>query len=110
MIEGELRCSQLKQYLENSGASKSVFLSEDASGILKKVAYDSRTNQMIGLVLPINKKDGMPQVMSFKADSFDNMKEYLARPLSTLVYIVDCGSTTVKRKGSSLYTANFWNR
>lgn len=30
----------------------------------------------------------MPQIMSFKAESADKMKEYLGRPLSNLVYIV----------------------
>lgn len=50
--------------------------------------YDSQTDQMIGLVLPINKTNGMPQVMTFKAESAEKIKEYLERPSSTLVYIV----------------------
>lgn len=88
IIEGELRCEKLRQHLENSNASKSVFLSEDGSGILQKVVYDSRSNQMIGIVLPINKDNGMPQIMTFKAESAEKMKEYLEKPLSKLVYIV----------------------
>lgn len=43
---------------------------------------------MIGLVLPINKTNGMPQLKTFIAESAEKMKEYLERPLSTLVYIV----------------------
>lgn len=88
IIEGELRCKQLAQYLEDSNVPKSIFLSKDASGILKKIVYDSRSDQMIGLVLPINKKNGMLQTMTFRAESAERMKEYLGRPLSTLVYIV----------------------
>lgn len=66
----------------------SVCLSEDASGILKKVVYDSKSNRMIGLVLPMNEKNGMPQIKTFIAESAEKMKEYLERPLSSLVYIV----------------------
>lgn len=88
ITEGELRCKQLLEYLEKSNASKSVFLSEDASGIVKRVVYDSKSNQMIGLVLPMNEKNGMPQVKTFIAESAEKMKEYLRGPESTLVYIV----------------------
>lgn len=42
---------------------------------------------MIGLVLPI-KENGMPQIMTFKAESAEKMKEHMNKPLSTLVYIV----------------------
>lgn len=88
IIEGELRIKELLQHLENLNAPMSVFLSEDASGILKRVYYDSRTNQMIGIVLPLNERNGMPQTITFKAESAEKMKEYLGKPLSTLVYIV----------------------
>lgn len=88
IIEGELRCKQLSQYLQNSNAPKSVFLSEDASGILKKVVYDSESDQMVGLVLPISKENGMPQTLNFVAETAEKMEEHLKEPLSTLVYIV----------------------
>lgn len=88
IIEGELRCKQLVQHIENCNAPKSIFLSEDASGIVQRIVYDSRSNQLIGIVLPLDEKNGMPLIMTFKADTAEKMKEYMGRPLSTLVYIV----------------------
>lgn len=61
--EGELRCQDLKDYLTKINAPLTVYISEDASGIIKKVVYDARSNQLIGLVLPTNQY-GMPQVSS----------------------------------------------
>lgn len=61
--EGELRCQELKDYLTRINAPSTVFICEDASGVIKKVVYDPRSNQLIGLVLPINQY-GMPQVSS----------------------------------------------
>lgn len=88
ITEGELRINELRQYLENLNVPKTIFLSEDASGVLKRVVYDSRSNQMIGIVLPLNEKNGIPMIMTFKAESAEKMKEYLGKPLSSLVYIV----------------------
>lgn len=88
IIEGNLRCQQLVEHLERTKSPKSIFLSEDGSGIIKKVVYDSRTNQLIGLVLPINKKNGMPITCAFKAESAEMIKRHMEQPQSTLVYIV----------------------
>lgn len=66
----------------------SIFLSEDASGIIIKVAYDSHSNQMIGIVLPLSEEDGMPQTYTFKAESADKIREHLKEAQSTLVYII----------------------
>lgn len=85
---GELRCEALLHHLERSNAPKAVFLSEDGSGILQKVVYDSTSNQLIGIVLPLNEKNGMPIIMSFKAESVESMKKYMEEPRSSLVYIV----------------------
>lgn len=88
IIEGELRCTQLVKHLERTGSSMDVFLSEDASGVVRKVVYDSHTNQMIGLVLPFNATNGMPELFSFQATSAEAIKSYMELPQSTLVYIV----------------------
>lgn len=88
IVEGELRCELLCQHLERSSSPKSVFLSEDGSGVVKKVVYDSHSNQLIGLVLPMNEKNGMPIICSFKADSAELIKKHMEEPQSTLVYIV----------------------
>lgn len=83
-----MRCHQLLKHLQQTNAQKKVFLSEDASGIVKKIVYDSRNNQLIGLVLPLNGKNGMPQTLNFQAKSAETIKQYMDMPQSTLVYIV----------------------
>lgn len=88
IIEGELRCQELVTHLEQSNYPKSVFLSEDGSGVVKKVVFDSRSNQLVGLVLPFNNKTGMPQLFSFKADSAKDIEQCMKLPQSKLVYII----------------------
>lgn len=88
LIEGELRCQQLVEHLERTNSPKSIFLSEDGSGIIQKVVYDSHTDQLIGLVLPLQEENGMPIMCSFKAESAEMIKRHLEQPKSTLVYIV----------------------
>lgn len=88
IVEGQLRCEQLSRYLEITNSPKSVFLSEDGSGVIKKIVYDSHSNQLIGLVLPTSEKNGMPIICSFKADSAELIKKHMEEPLSTLIYIV----------------------
>lgn len=87
-MEGELRCKELALYLEKTNSAKTIFLSEDASGIVKKIVYDSHSNQLIGLVLPIDKKNGMPITCTFKAESAELIRQHLQQPQSSLVYIV----------------------
>lgn len=65
-----------------------VFLSEDSSGIVKKVVYNSKSDQLIGLVLPIDNKNGMPIPRMFKADSPESIKRHLENPQSSLMYVV----------------------
>lgn len=89
IIEGELRCQQLAQYLEKLNAPKEVWLSEDGSGIVERITYDSRTNQLVGLVLPINKTMGMPICFSFTPQTSDEI-EYQCKnnSKSTIVYLI----------------------
>lgn len=86
--EGELRCEQLLQHLERTNSPKAVFLSEDGSGIVKKVVYDKINDQLVGLVLPFEKESGMPIQFSFKAETAEKMKEYLDLPKAGLVYAI----------------------
>lgn len=60
IIEGELRCTQLVSHLKKLQAPPKVWLSEDASGIVQKAVFDSFSNQLVGLVLPVNNESGMP--------------------------------------------------
>lgn len=88
IIEGELRCKELALYLEKTNSPKTIFLSEDGSGIVKKIVYDSHSNQLIGLVLPVDAKNGMPITYTFKAESAELIKKHLQQSQSHLVYVV----------------------
>lgn len=67
IIEGESRCKQLDNHLNVLKLTKYVWLSGDAPGIIAKVEFDPKTNQMIGLVLPIDPNSGMLIPFSFLA-------------------------------------------
>lgn len=66
-----------------------VWLSEDATAIVAKVKYDPITNQMIGLLLPLDQKNGCPIPFSFLATDADTMEKFtLEETMSHSVYIV----------------------
>lgn len=88
IIEGQLRCEELSQFLDKLNAPRTVWLSEDGSGIVSKVSYDSSTNQMVGLVLPTNRETGMPIPFTFVPSSVNEIEKQLEYPKSTLVYII----------------------
>lgn len=87
-MEGELRSKQLAKYLEDINSPKYVFLSEDASGVVQKVVYDVSTNQLVGLVLPLNEINGMPKMFTYEAKSAEEIERFLKLQQSTLVYII----------------------
>ena len=60
IIEGILRCDELKVYLEERNLPLVVSLSEDGTRIVDRVQYCAGTNQLIGFVPPIDDKTGMP--------------------------------------------------
>lgn len=88
IVEGELRCEQLAKFLEQTNCPNSVILSEDGSGVVQKVVYESRTNQLVGLVLPLNSTNGMPQLFAYKANSAEKIKQFMENPQSNLVYMI----------------------
>lgn len=88
IIEGELRCRELAQYLEKVGAEKNVWLSEDATTIVPRVNYDAATDQIIGLVLPVDKNTGCPITLSYKATSVVEIIEHLKKDKAKMVYLV----------------------
>lgn len=76
-------------YLKSLNAEKVVWLSEDATGIVAKIEFDPQSNQMIGLVLPINSTTGLPMPFSFLARSANEIKYNIDKKAkSSLVYIV----------------------
>lgn len=88
IIEGRLRTEELSQYLDKMGTAKSVWLSEDATAIISRVKYDPKTNQMIGLLLPLDKDNGCPIPFSFLATDADTIEKFLKQPMSHSVYLV----------------------
>lgn len=56
VIEGELRCKELCEFLVKHKADKSVWLAEDATAIIQRIQYDPKTNQLVGIVLPMDSK------------------------------------------------------
>lgn len=88
IIEGELRCKELKRYLEALKLPMCVWLSEDASAIVSKIEFDHRTNQMIGIVLPIEPSTGMPVPYSFLARNTEEIQSNMERNKSISVYLV----------------------
>lgn len=87
IIEGELRIAALKEYLIKTKSPMAVFLSEDGSGIIKKVTYDPTTKQLVGIVLPY-KENGMPKTMAFIPRSANDIEEYMKLEYSSLVYMI----------------------
>lgn len=64
--EAILRCHELKIYLTNHGLPLCVILSEDETRTIVKVQHDSRSNQLVGFVLPLS-KNGMPIPFQYPA-------------------------------------------
>lgn len=91
VIEGDLRCDDLRQhFIKNKSDPESemfVFLSEDGSGIVKRPTYDSKTQQLVGIVLPL-KENGMPKTMCFTPRSAEEIENFMKLEQSALVYIV----------------------
>lgn len=88
IVEGELRCKELRAYLEKINSKMNVWLCEDGSGINTKVELDPSTNQLVGIVLPFNFENGMPISFTFLADSAEKMRKHMEERTSTHVYIV----------------------
>lgn len=86
--EGHLRVDELKQYLLKNNYPLTVFLSEDATGIVKRVEYSSNYNLISGLVLPLG-TNGIPISDSFLANKFENILNYIKNNnRASLVYVI----------------------
>lgn len=69
----------------------SVWLSEDGSGIIPKIEYDTNHDQLIGQVLPIDELTGMPIPHSFITPEAEDIAKYVTNPqlkMATIVYII----------------------
>lgn len=88
LLEGELRCKELKKYLENQNLPNRVWISEDASNLVAKIEFDQNTNQMVGIVLPVDSTTGMPITFSYLARNANEIEKNMKKSMSTLVYVV----------------------
>ncbi|KAJ6647847.1 hypothetical protein Bhyg_03070, partial [Pseudolycoriella hygida] len=66
IVQGVLRIDELIKYLKDRSLQLRISISEDATRITPKVAYDSLTNQLVGFALPLD-ENGMPLNLSFEA-------------------------------------------
>lgn len=82
-----MRCQELNAYADGLKLEKHVWLAEDGSGIVSKVEFDPTTNQMVGLVLPINTND-MPVTYTYLARNADEIQANMEKSKSSLVYMV----------------------
>ena len=88
ILEGELRCAELKTYLSDRNAGNDVWLCEDASGIVSKIQYDPTSDQLIGIVLPLDENNGCPKRHEYTARNEEEIRKFMQHTRSTLVYII----------------------
>lgn len=91
VIEGELRCKQLNEYLEKRNFKKIVWISEDATGIVSDIHYDSISCQLVGFVLPNCPNTSSPIPLSFGAKDADDIFRLMSDQnlrRSNLVYLI----------------------
>lgn len=75
IIEGLPRFRELLIYLKERNLPLAVSLCEDGTRIEGRVQYDSKKNQLVGFVLPID-DNGMPVPLSFKAENTEKIVQH----------------------------------
>ncbi len=69
--EAEFQFDQLQKHFENLNIQY-AFGSEDATGVIKKIKYDSTTNTFNGFPTPLDR--GVPIKEYYRTDSYDTLK------------------------------------
>lgn len=88
ITEGELQLDSLKNALISRGLPLSVWLSEDDTKLLSVLKYNSKTNEIIGLDLPIG-DNGMPITGSYRFTSIKTAMACIKKnPMSTYLKLV----------------------
>lgn len=77
IIEGEIRIDELKSFLTTRNLPMKVWLSEDATRISNKIQYDPSSNQIVGLVLPLD-CNGLPTTFTFAVSHVEDMDRSIA--------------------------------
>lgn len=74
-LEGELRCDQLRSYLDERALEPYVWLSEDGTRVTGGVEYDVRKDRCVGFPAPLDPRTGMPNTSGFSASSAEAIQE-----------------------------------
>lgn len=88
IIEGQIRAEELHAYLTKFNLPLSVWLSEDGSGIVPKIEYDSANSQLVGHVLPFDENTGIPIKHSYIQEEIRANMTNTSVNTATLVYII----------------------
>lgn len=90
MHEGVLRITELSNYLDQRSLPRIIALSEDATRITGTVQYHSKSNEILGLVLPTNSITGMPVPHSYPAKDLKQICEYFQNkiPVANFVNVI----------------------
>lgn len=78
----------MHEYLEKIHLPKHIWLCEDATGINAKIEFHPATNQLVGIVLPLDSKTGLPQPFTYLASSAEAIEKNATQKMSSLVYMV----------------------
>ena len=116
MNEGEFSFDGLPTHIAKYNTTNIVTIGEDAICIICRVEYDSKTNRCVGFVLPL--KNGLPEIDSFLATSFDAVERmfadhtiaryeyvYMAQPLDSFAH-AQTVYTQVQGGGSAVCCAH----
>ena len=79
--EGEFRFDGLAAHIAKHNTTNLVTIGEDATRIICRVEYDSKTDRCVGFVLPL--KNELPQIDLLIAISFDAIENMFANPTTS---------------------------
>ncbi|XP_050503352.1 uncharacterized protein LOC126882436 [Diabrotica virgifera virgifera] len=89
ILEGEVRIEDLKLYLQKRNYPPIIFISEDQTALIKKVQYDSASNQMVGFVAPLQEQTRFPRINKFPVDSVSDIENaFKNKTLAINAYIL----------------------
>lgn len=87
---GILRTHELRNYIDERSLDPVVCLSEDGTRIIGRIQYDSKSNQLIGFVLPLNESTGMPIPFTYPATSLEEIFKHFSNdnPIATNMNVI----------------------
>lgn len=90
ITEGVLRAEELRLYLDERNLERVVCLSEDATRVCGRVQYDTKSNQLIGFVLPLSKSNGLPIPLAYPACSAEQIFNHFSdgSPVATFMNVI----------------------